>query len=466
MNGTWLLPTLNRPHLLKTFLDSYKATHGSTPGMILIDKHDPAKEEYFQIHLPTGWHIVLTDAVTMGDKVREVWDQIKDLDWVGILNDDHRAVTHEWDKKVVSRIKGHNIVCTNDNYVAPNRICGAICFSGKILRTLGWMFPQGLQHLYSDDVWMALFGKAQCAELLMDVTVSHDHAYKDKSKQDETFFKINGEQGLVNGQGLGGLWPEDKRVFEAWMKNDYQKDLAKIMALQPKSGLMIATPSHSGDCALDYALGLTDLSIFLTQNNIYFEMARVVGSSLIPHARNSLVDMFLQSRCQKLLFMDSDQGYTKESVMPLYHSTKKLIAGVVPHKRFPINLNFEPLEQDKFFFKDLSNKSVEEFRVFAQARCDSSGEVEVNRAGSGFMMIDRSVFEAMRDKVEKYQAFDNNEEIHHSEYFLMGAMKNKYRGEDWRFGELAKELGIPIYINARSTATHRGGYTFDIGKPV
>lgn len=466
MNGTCLLPSLNRPHLAKNFFEFYHQAESKVPGLLIVDHNDPRKAEYITLELPKNWRLVLTDAVTMGDKVRSVWDEIKDLDYVMILNDDHEPVTPGWDEKILAHMNDHNVVCTNDGWVAPHRICGAICFSGGILRALGYMFVPGLHHLFSDDSWQYLFGKAQCANLLMDVLVRHNHAYKNKDLQDETFIKINGPLGLINGQGVGGLWPDDKATFEAWLRNDAEKDLAKVMAIQPKSGLMIATPSHSGDCALDYALGLTDLSIFLTQNNIYFEMARVVGSSLIPHARNSLVDMFLQSRCQKMLFMDADQGYTKEAVMHLYNSEKKIIAGIVPHKRFPINLNFEPLEKDRFFFKDLSNKGVDEFKVFAGARCDQKGEVEVNRAGTGFMMIDRSVFELMKDKVEDYQAFDNNTDITHREYFLMGALNKKYRGEDWRFGELAKELGIPIYINANSTATHRGAYTFDIGRPV
>ncbi len=466
MNGTIVLPTLNRPHLLKNFLASYTEMKSTMPGLALVDKTDPQKDAYLALELPPKWEIVLTDAILMADKIHEVWERIKDLDYVTILNDDHVCQTEEWDKKVLAQINGHNVVFTNDNWVFPNRICGAICFSGQILRTLGYMFPKDIKHLFSDDAWAFLFSRAQCAQGLPDVVVAHAHAYKDKSLQDETFFKINGRSGLgPNGQGDGGLWPTDKAAFEKWMREDAEKDAQKLIAIQPKQGLQIATPSQDGNCTMLYALGLADLASFLTINNIYFEMSRVTGSSLLPHARNSLVDMFLKSKCKKLLFVDSDQGWDKESAMRLFQSDKRIIAGVIPHKRFPINLNFEPLEEDAHFFQSLSNKSQEEYFNFIKAKADVNGDVEVKHAGTGFMMIDRSVFEEIAPIVPEYQAFDDNPNVMHKEFFAMGALEKRYRGEDWWFTLLAKKVNIPIYINAYATCTHQGTHVWGVDRP-
>lgn len=325
------------------------------------------------------------------------------------------------------------------------------------------MFLPGQHHLFSDDLWMHLFSNAGCAQILMDVMVEHNHAYKNPQLVDETFVKINGPKGLVNGQGEGGFWPNDKKVFEAWLKTDAQKDVQKLIALQPKQGLMLATPAQDGNVAMDYALGLVDLSNFLTQQKVYFEMGRVCGSSLLPHARNSLVDMFLNSRCQKLLLCDSDQGWTKETVWPLFQSNKQIIAAVVPHKRFPLNLNFEPLPKDKHYFKDGANKSAEEFWNFAKERAAPNGEMEVNRAGTGMICIDRSVFEKLKDKVKTYKPFDFNDEAKHKEFFKFGIDETEhYSGEDWHFASLARENGIPIYINVNSLCTHRGNYDWNI----
>lgn len=466
MQGCWLLPTLARPEQLKEFFEAYVQTKSSTPVWVLIDKNDPKLSQYRELEIPKPCMIIDTgSAVTMGDKVRKVWDSISSFDWIGILNDDHRPRSEKWDQAVISQANGHNVIFTNDGYVnaqGPVRIAGAICFSGKFLRTLGYMFLPGQHHLYSDDLWQALCQRAQCAFYMHDVLVEHRHAYQHPELRDETFIKINGSKGLNEQRvGEGGFWPNDKLIFEKWMSEKAESDIQKIMDIQPKIGIMIATPCQDSWVTMDYALGLSDFSVSLMQQNMYFEMARVVGSSLLPHARNSLVDMFLKSKCQKLLFIDSDQGFDRNACWPLFRSSRRIVAAITPHKRFPINFNFEPLEKDKKYFKDLVNKGPEEVNKFAAERADQNGEVEVNRAGSGMLCIDRSVFQILGKEAEEYLAFDNSDSVKHKEFFYMGISPNgRYKGEDWHFCEEAKKQGIPIYINIKSIISHHGGYTF------
>lgn len=463
----WLLPTLNRSKLVQEFIESYKESESTTPVMLLVDESDPDLENYKTLNLPEKFTLKLTKSVTMGDKIREVWDEILKCEWVGILNDDHRPRTKGWDQVIVSQLNGANIAFTNDGptpdkpYAFPNKICGAIAFSGKVLKTLGYMFPPGVQHLFSDDAWGYLFGNARAAIALGNVCVEHDHAYKKPELQDETFKLINGPQGLVNGQGIGGLWPKDREAFQKWLETQAQDDLQKIIDIQPKMGIMLATPAHDGLVSINYAMGLSDTSVTLNQQGTYFEHARVIGSSLICHARNSLADMFLKSRCQKLLFIDADQGFNRDAVFRLFVSSRRIIAGITPHKRFPMNLNFEPLEKHYKYFKDLNNKSVEEFQTYAKECANEQGEIEVARSGTGFMCIDRSVFEMMKEHVPEYFPFDHNEKVRHREYFKMGASNDgRYRGEDWLFCDLAKKLSLPIYINIHSFVSHQGQHVY------
>lgn len=464
MKAIILLPSYNRAEKLKNFLKSYKETETATKCMVLVDKNDPQKDEYLKIEYPTGVALTFTEERSMAGKVKSVWDQIINLDAVCILNDDHVCETPQWDQKCLSKITGTNVLGTNDKWVAPQRLCGATWWSGKVLRTIGYIFPPGIEHLFVDSVWEMLTAKANCANILMDVVVRHDHTFKDiNNEKDEThnsIYKEGWNDAAVEGTPA---WH-----FRKWQETSFEKDAQKLLDIQPKQGLMIATPSHDGNCSIGYALGLADMAIFFAQHNIYFEMARVVGSSLIPHARNSLVDMFLKSRCQRLLFVDADQGFDKNAVLHLFQSNKRIIAGITPHKRFPINFNFEPLPDDAHFFKESTNKGPEEFIAYAQKKADPKGEIEVNRAGTGFIMIDRSVFEFMKEHVEQYEPFDNKVDVVHKEFFKFGIDKvngesKRYLGEDWFFTKLAKELKIPIFINANSIVTHSGSYTFDAG---
>lgn len=462
MKSIILVPSYNRAQLLKRFLKSYVDTETTTPCLILVDHNDPKKDEYQSLEYPQGCTLVMTEGRTMGAKCREVATQFMHLDAVCLLNDDHILRTNKWDAICFSQINTHNIIATNDNYMAPRKLAGATVYSCKILRTLNWpIFPPWLEHLYIDDLYEMITSRAQCATVLMNVLVEHDHAFK-HGKEDETHIEVYGPE-FKHGKP-GGLWVKDKENFERWLNTDANADCEKVVALQPKQGVMIATPSHDGNCALGYALGLSDFAISLAQQNVYFEMARVVGSSLVPHARNSLVDMFLKSKCQKLLFVDSDQSFDRSAGWALLNSPRRIIAGVTPHKRFPLNLNFEPLDKDQAFFKDLTNKSWEEFQTFTRNRADKLGEIEVNRSGTGFIMVDRSVFELMAEHVDEYLAFDFNLDVKHKEYFKFGINSHRrYSGEDWHFCELAKKLGIPIYINTRCVVAHQGTFNFQAG---
>lgn len=464
--GVWLLPTLGRLELLKECLASLIWAETSTPGWILVDAGDfiANQQEYQSLVLPKDWQIIQTTSITMGSKFREIWDSYKDFDWVGTINSDHQIMTKGWDKTMLSHLRDHLILGTNDGktpdkpWMFPKKLCGATMWSGKVIRTLGYLMYPGLEQLYIDDQFELLGAQAGAIQLLKEVCVWHNHVFAGRAK-DDSHSKVYRE-GWNDPTHVNG---DETRVFNHWKETQYQKDLEKLVAIQPRMGLQVATPSHDGNVSFGYALGLTDLALFFNQNNIYFEMARVVGSSLLPHARNSLIAMFLKSKCQRMLFVDSDQSWTKEACLALFQSNRRIIAGVTPHKRFPINLNFTPLPEHEHFFKDLSNKASAEFQEYVNKCANQQGEIEVSKAGTGFIMIDRSVFELMLPHVQEYQAFDNNPDVKHHEYFAMGAIGGKYEGEDYMFNSMAKKLNIPTFISARSLVGHRGSFEWQVG---
>jgi len=199
MKGAVFLPSFNRPHLVKNFITSYNKTGAKVPLWIVVDENDPKLESYKELQLPDKGLLKITKARTMGSKTRELWDEFKDFDYLILVNDDHECITAGWDQAILSQVQGHNVVFTNDDYVnaeGPNRIAGAICFSGKWMRALGYLFLPNLDHLYSDDTWQILCQRPQCAFYMHDVVMAHRHAYKHPELQDETFRVINGEKGL------------------------------------------------------------------------------------------------------------------------------------------------------------------------------------------------------------------------------------------------------------------------------
>src|SRR3990167_8545082 len=119
----WILPTLNRIEKLRAFIKSALEAETSTPGLIVIDVEDWAKNKELYSEMPKilGWKYVVTKGVSMGDKTRDCWADLKDSNWAGILNDDHFVVTKNWDKKLLQKLDGKNFVSANDRWVAPRK---------------------------------------------------------------------------------------------------------------------------------------------------------------------------------------------------------------------------------------------------------------------------------------------------------------------------------------------------------
>lgn len=223
----WLQPTLNRVEKLRKFIESALAADTTTPGLILVDEEDWRANEAAYKSLPEipGWSFRITKAVSMGDKIREVFSEISQRNWVGILNDDHHIVTKNWDLKMLAKLDGRNFVSANDRWCAPRKATTATLFSMDLLKAVGWpIYPPGLRHLYIDDLWEILGKNTGCWRPVMSVIVEHHHVYAGKGEEDDTHRKVYGQKS----------WEEDTAVYQNFLNTELQATVEKIRAFQDK----------------------------------------------------------------------------------------------------------------------------------------------------------------------------------------------------------------------------------------
>ncbi len=100
------------------------------------------------------------------------------------------------------------------------KVCGLTAWSIPLLDKLELpIYPEGLQHLYIDDMWKALGESSGCLRETMKINIEHRHVYRNLMLPDQTFHKSNSQQSYI----------DDGKVFEKWMNENFAPTVKKIM---------------------------------------------------------------------------------------------------------------------------------------------------------------------------------------------------------------------------------------------
>lgn len=225
MNGLLLIPSLNRASRVETFLKSYKEAESSIPVLVIVDKNDPGLDDYFKVDFRKDISFIMTQGVSMGDKLRETWSIYKDLDHVMLCNDDHKIIgPKEWDKRLISKLNGENFVSTSDGWKTDGKKtlpAGMTSWSGSLIRAVGYIFPPELNHMFIDNIWMDLGLETGCWDLDLDTIISHEHATRSPEWKDDTHHKSE------------SFLHKDAETYLKWRNGDgYKNAIQAIRGLQ------------------------------------------------------------------------------------------------------------------------------------------------------------------------------------------------------------------------------------------
>jgi len=171
----------------------------------------------------------------------------------------------------------------------------------------------------------------------------------------------------------------------------------------------------------------------------------LVNESLIPRGRNALVARAMTNPlATHLLFLDADIGFDPENIMMLAEEDVDIIGGGYPKKSLPIDYVINPLRDG----------------------ISDDNKAEVERIGTGFLLVKRSVFETLALAMPELKYVDDcgldpslNKYLY--AYFECGLFGQKvYMSEDWLFCNRWRSLGGKIFISKRFALTHVGSYAF------
>ena len=181
------------------------------------------------------------------------------------------------------------------------------------------------------------------------------------------------------------------------------------------------------------------------QLGIDWTLETMVNESLISRARNTLTAKFLDMPdATHLFFVDADIGWEPWHLLVLINRDVDVIGGLYPMKTMPIKWvvnGFEGAEEGP------------------------DGLQEVSKAGTGFLLMKKHVFEKLNSHpaVKQYKndiGLDPKYDQYLKTYFDTAVRQNRYYSEDWTFCENWRDIGGKIYVDKRVLLRHSGSYVF------
>lgn len=221
---------------------------------------------------------------------------------------------------------------------------------------------------------------------------------------------------------------------------------------------MVASPQFGGMCHSVFARSLGELQFLAGYYHFKLDVHLLCSESLITRARNILADGFLSSQANHLMFIDADIGFDANDVVEL------LILQIQnPHYQ---------IIGGRYRLKTLALAWVFNSKVIVDADADEPQEVD--GIGTGFMMIDRAVFQKFALAFPDYQyvpdcgphpsglgAFDGHRPIMQFFQAEIDPQSKRYLSEDYWFSKRCGEIGVQTWLCPWMKLKHVGGYIYE-----
>ena len=211
--------------------------------------------------------------------------------------------------------------------------------------------------------------------------------------------------------------------------------------------LFIGLPAYDFKISVKLAISLAEFCVKAQAHGVAVQLGNISGCSVVSRARNSIAKMFLESDCDHLLMVDADMIINADDIFRLmaFNQVRPIVAGVGCARK-----------KEKVYFSMLDND--EDGNILM----DSMGLVKAKRVGTGFIMIQRTVFETLKQKHPEWEYFDHNHNDKMVAFFDFHLSQEEgYMGEDFVFCERARQAGFSVWIDPTIKLGHMGLHEFE-----
>jgi len=218
--------------------------------------------------------------------------------------------------------------------------------------------------------------------------------------------------------------------------------------------LLISTPCYGGMCVKEFASSLLSL-----RGVVPFAFDAIVNESLISRARCMAVANFMNNdRCDRMLFIDSDIGFSCEDVRRISEVDTDVC--IVPYPKKWVFWDKADGETDP---EEARKKSAS---LAINRGCDGS----VRDGATGFMMIKKDVIKKMQEAYPELKVRNDHENAKLPHYWVLfdtmvekgpPGFPNRYLSEDYAFCRRWQAIGGRVRIlEPVPSLGHVGNITF------
>ena len=204
--------------------------------------------------------------------------------------------------------------------------------------------------------------------------------------------------------------------------------------------VLIGTPTRS-TVEVPYLSGMMSTAALSLLGNVIKVVPKIIVTPYVQVGRTKIVEAARESDCSDVLFIDSDiSQWGWPHVERILSHDADVVGGIYPkHKEG---------EPEWLLHCDRG------------ATPDANGLMEVNDIATGFLRVRMRVFDELRRRHPELDFQNEGDPRQYHDYFPMGVVNHKWRGEDLLFCHRAKAAGFRVFADTRIILKHRGTFDF------
>lgn len=202
--------------------------------------------------------------------------------------------------------------------------------------------------------------------------------------------------------------------------------------------ILFCTPAYGGMVTAQHFKSCMELRDVLHHTGMIHDWAIGWNESLITRARNEMTAEFLKTDFTHMMWLDADIEFDPDHVAKLWNLDADIAVGFYSMKR-----------------KDMPLSAWKNGRLVRIEDCPSE-PFEVDYAGTGFMLINRRVIEALAITAETYEGPNGRV----SALYMTPIHNDGFESEDFHFCRKARESGFKVIGDPSIRLGHWGQFRY------